>query len=48
MLELRANGISMCNIESLMHISRYTISAINEVTDNNSISCDNVILIYFT
>lgn len=41
-LELRANGISMRKIESLMHVSRHTISAIYKAADSQSISWDNV------
>lgn len=41
-LELRAAGISMRKIESLMHVSRHTISAIYKAADVHSISWDNV------
>ena len=41
-LELRAAGISMRKIESLMHVSRHTISAIYKAVDVHSISWDNV------
>ena len=37
-LELRAAGISMRKIESLMHVSRHTISAIYKAADVHSIS----------
>lgn len=37
-LELRANGISMRKIESLMYVSRHTISAIYKAADSQSIS----------
>ena len=35
-LELRAAGISMRKIESLMHVSRHTISAIYKAADVHS------------
>ena len=41
-LELRAAGISMRKIETLMHVSRHTISAIYKAADAYSISWDNV------
>ena len=41
-LELRAAGISMRKIETLMHVSRHTISAIYKAADAHSISWDNV------
>lgn len=41
-LELRANGISMRKIETLMHVSRHTISAIYKAADAHSISWDNI------
>lgn len=41
-LELRAAGISMRKIETLMHVSRHTISAIYKAADTHSISWDNI------
>lgn len=41
-LELRAAGISMRKIESLMHVSRHTISAVYKAADVHSVSWDNV------
>lgn len=37
-LELRAAGISMRKIESLMHVSRHTISAVYKAADVHSVS----------
>ena len=41
-LELRAAGISMRKIETLMHVSRHIISAIYKAADTHSISWDNI------
>lgn len=34
-LELRANGISMRNIESVLHVSRHTISKVYKAADSH-------------
>lgn len=39
---MRTNGVSMHKIESILHISRHTISAIYKSADSHSIFWDNV------
>ena len=41
-LELRANGISMRNIETVLRISRHTIKKVYDAADSVSISWDEV------
>lgn len=41
-LELRANGISMRNIESVLHVSRHTISKVYKAADSHSILWENI------
>lgn len=41
-LELRANGISMRNIENVLHVSRHTIKKVYDAADSASIGWDDV------
>lgn len=41
-LELRANGISIRNIEAVLHVSRHTISKVYKAADSHSILWKNI------